>query len=247
MRHSDTVAASLTTSLLSSASKAEPASKTELRRHFRRLRKTLGTKASKQHALELQRNVLRTSILFRYQRFALYSAADGEIDTAALAAKLWELSKQIALPVLKRDFKAPANTQNKFKMHFAPYYAHSRLVRGPYNLLEPASTTANSTAQIPLALPIDILFMPLVAYDTQGSRLGMGGGFYDRYAAGKSSSAPLRVGLAHSIQKASQNLPLDPWDIPLDAVITEREVTPFNRRAATLLQVIPSTISGPNF
>lgn len=239
MRHNDKLTTSLTSSVLPSASKAE------LRRHFRRLRKALGTEVSKQHSLDLQRNVLRTSIPFRYQRFALYSAADGEIDTIALAVKLWELSKHIALPVLRRSLKTPATLQNKFNMHFAPYYAHSRLVRGPYNLLEPASPTAS--AQIPPALPIDILFMPLVAYDAQGSRLGMGGGFYDRYAAGKSLSPPLRVGLAHSIQKASQNLPRDPWDIPLDAVITEREVTPFNRRAATLLQGFPSTISNPNF
>jgi 5-formyltetrahydrofolate cyclo-ligase len=60
--------------------------------------------------------------------------------------------------------------------------------------------------------------MPLVGWDRQGGRLGMGGGFYDRALAG--IKGPLLVGLAHAVQEVPQ-VPIDDWDVPLDFVVTE--------------------------
>jgi 5-formyltetrahydrofolate cyclo-ligase len=70
----------------------------------------------------------------------------------------------------------------------------------------------------PIVIP-DLVFVPLVAFDTALNRLGQGGGHYDRYLA--SYPAALRVGVAWEGQRIDQ-LPVQPWDIPLDAVITEQ-------------------------
>jgi 5-formyltetrahydrofolate cyclo-ligase len=69
--------------------------------------------------------------------------------------------------------------------------------------------------------------MPLVAFDEQGNRLGMGGGFYDRTLAylkyRQHRRKPVLAGLAHEIQKIGQ-LTTQSWDIPLDCIITENKL-----------------------
>jgi 5-formyltetrahydrofolate cyclo-ligase len=64
---------------------------------------------------------------------------------------------------------------------------------------------------------LEIIFLPLVAWDKSGHRLGMGSGFYDRTLDG--IKGPLRVGLAHEVQQVA-SVPHDPWDIALHFVAT---------------------------
>jgi 5-formyltetrahydrofolate cyclo-ligase len=77
---------------------------------------------------------------------------------------------------------------------------------------------------------LDLVFVPLVAFDKEGHRLGMGGGYYDRTFAFKTKHSHLKgpklIGLAHDFQLQSQ-LPVMPWDIPLNAVITEAAIYNF--------------------
>ena len=76
----------------------------------------------------------------------------------------------------------------------------------------------------------DIVLMPLLGFDRQGTRLGQGAGYYDRALARE--SAPLRIGIAWSLQEF-ENLPADPWDMPLDAILTEAEwIIPETSRCA---------------
>ena len=68
--------------------------------------------------------------------------------------------------------------------------------------------------------------MPLVGFDEEGGRLGMGGGFYDRsfaFTRIRPRLRPTLIGLAHELQKV-QKLPVEPWDIPLDAVVTDHRI-----------------------
>jgi 5-formyltetrahydrofolate cyclo-ligase len=65
---------------------------------------------------------------------------------------------------------------------------------------------------------LDIILLPLVAWDTQGHRLGMGGGYYDRSLAGVQNV--IKVGLALELQKV-EALVTEPWDIRMDFVATE--------------------------
>jgi len=71
----------------------------------------------------------------------------------------------------------------------------------------------------------DVLLIPLVAFDRSGTRIGMGAGYYDRALEALShqiSSKPYIVGLAHYFQEIN-SLDRKPWDVPLDAILTDRE------------------------
>jgi 5-formyltetrahydrofolate cyclo-ligase len=67
-----------------------------------------------------------------------------------------------------------------------------------------------------------IALVPLVGWDASGTRLGRGGGFYDRLLA-QLPQQITRVGLAYEFQEVPE-LPRDPWDVPLHYVITERRI-----------------------
>lgn len=65
----------------------------------------------------------------------------------------------------------------------------------------------------------DIMLLPLVGFDRDGNRIGMGAGYYDR-ALGSVSQQPILIGCAHSVQEC-QAIAAEPWDVRLDAIATE--------------------------
>lgn len=77
----------------------------------------------------------------------------------------------------------------------------------------------------------DVVLVPLLAFDSQGFRLGYGGGHYDiTLARLRARRAIVAIGIAYAGQEVPQ-LPHDPHDQPLDMVVTERGVTDFRRSA----------------
>ena len=140
------------------------------------------------------------------QKVALYMANDGEVDNAAIAQQAFATNIEIFLPVV----------ENNKKMVFVHWHRNEVLLENRYGIPEPAPKTSPE----PLS-SIDIIFMPLVAFDREGNRLGMGGGYYDRALA--DGPRPTLIGLAHSLQEVS-SLRQEPWDIGLDIVITEQGV-----------------------
>ena len=87
---------------------------------------------------------------------------------------------------------------------------------------QPIETNTGYTmppAQAPVLAP-DLILAPLIGFDRDLNRMGQGGGFYDRAFAAYPESA--KVGIAWSVQEVAQ-LPIEPHDIPLDAVLTEKE------------------------
>jgi 5-formyltetrahydrofolate cyclo-ligase len=72
-----------------------------------------------------------------------------------------------------------------------------------------------------------VLIVPMLAFDARGYRLGYGGGFYDRTLEGLRARGPvLAVGFAFSVQEVPE-VPIEPTDQRLDAVVTEQGVTVF--------------------
>ena len=76
--------------------------------------------------------------------------------------------------------------------------------------------------------------MPLVGFDLEGNRLGMGGGFYDttldKVVNQRWQPTPKLIGLAHSCQ-LSKDIPKEPWDIKLDEIITpDKNIKPLKSR-----------------
>jgi 5-formyltetrahydrofolate cyclo-ligase len=89
------------------------------------------------------------------------------------------------------------------------------LVSGSYGILEPDPGS-------PLLSPqeIDLILVPAVALDRQGYRLGYGGGYYDRLRADPLWRKIPTVGIVFDFAYV-ERLPIDPWDVPVDAVCTE--------------------------
>lgn len=152
------------------------------------------------------------SALFRTSRhIAFYVAADGEIDPSPVCRLARTLGKSVYLPRLH-----PLHRQ---RMDFAAYRPGDPLRRNRYGIPEP-----RRNARLLPSWRLDLVLLPLVAFDARGNRLGMGGGFYDRTFARDSRKLrgrlPALAGLAHGLQEVAC-LPARPWDVRLDAVFSD--------------------------
>lgn len=180
-----------------------PSSKALLRKQMRQQRQALDPAAQLAAAEAVALHITQLPHWSDASRIALYMACDGEIDTAPLIAGCLSAGKNVFLPVIR--------SQNL--LEFAAWREGDTLVANRYGIPEPGPEAQRCTTAA-----LDIIALPLVAWDQLGGRLGMGAGFYDRALAGTRGS--LLVGLAHSLQELPE-VPRDDWDVPLDFVVTE--------------------------
>ena len=107
------------------------------------------------------------------------------------------------------------------RLWFVPFDRNTKLVRNIYKIEEPPIIKA--PRRPPWAL--DLVLLPLVAFDADGNRMGMGGGYYDRTFSFKSRRqsipGPKLIGLAHELQRVDR-LPVENWDIPLAGIISDQ-------------------------
>jgi 5-formyltetrahydrofolate cyclo-ligase len=181
-------------------------SKSQLRQDMRRRRQALEPLSQRAAAEAATNHLTRLPAWPGARRIALYLASDGEVDTRPLAARCRDSGKQLFLPVIDQ----------RNLLQFAEWVDGVELLPNRYGIPEPP----DSSARCPAA-ELDILVLPLVAWDRGGGRLGMGGGFYDRALAG--IDGPVLVGLAHALQEVPQ-VPRDDWDITLDFVATDSDL-----------------------
>tara|TARA_R110001592_G_scaffold363043_1_gene679691 strand:- start:180487 stop:181065 length:579 start_codon:yes stop_codon:yes gene_type:complete len=178
-------------------------SKAQLRKHMRQQRQALKPPAQLRAASAVSRRVNQLPGWSEATRIALYLANDGEIETSSLEAVCRSEGKLLFLPVI--------NENNE--LEFALWDSAMTLQANRFGIPEPAADAERSSVSA-----LDIVLLPLVAWDLHGGRLGMGGGYYDRALAGV--DGPLLVGLAHALQQVAR-VPGDPWDISMDFVLTE--------------------------
>jgi 5-formyltetrahydrofolate cyclo-ligase len=179
----------------------------ELRRHYRRKRRALPPAIRQLHAQAAARHFFSSGLALRAQTIGAYFAEDAELDLSPLISRLLSANKRLAMPVV-RDHGI---------MEFYRFRRGGRLVINRYGIPEPAPG-----APFIQPLSIDLLLLPLVAFDRFGARLGMGAGFYDRFLGRiPQRFRPLLVGMAYEVQRSSDPLPYAEWDVPLNGVITE--------------------------
>ena len=143
-----------------------------------------------------------------------YLAFDGEADPMELMTSAFEKGKQIYLPVIVGKTKP---------LLFAPWTPSTTMVKNRFNILEPNVEPSKRVD----AHRLDFVVNPLVGFDEQCNRIGVGGGYYDRTFAflnepGRARTVML-VGFAFELQKLDSIQP-QPWDVRLDAVVTESSV-----------------------
>lgn len=181
--------------------------KQQLRRILRARRRALSPFHQRRAALQLALRANRLPWFIRAQSIAVYLAADGEIDPLPLLELAWRRGKRTFLPRLRKGNR----------LTFVEYRRAAPMRANRFGILEPYNAVSVRLNKM------DVVCLPLVGFDRAGGRLGMGGGFYDRTFARSSAAAiPKLIGLAHSAQEC-ERLPRDPWDIPLNGVLTERE------------------------
>lgn len=185
-----------------------PATKAELRRHFRAQRRAIQAGDRERFNRRICEHLVNGLALREHREIAAFLAFDGEPDLEPQLRAWHRQGLGIALPVVPL-----AGETDMTLRHWAPGGDMGHNVLG---IREPGVGRDVALEEL------DVVLVPLVAFDASGNRLGMGAGYYDRFlATGPAAGPPLRVGVAYACQQAP-GLPRDPWDIPLHAVVTEQ-------------------------
>jgi len=149
--------------------------------------------------------ILSSSIFLQSKTIAAYMSINNEVDLSSLLSQ----PKNFVLPVI----------QNNNVMTFNQLDSTNNLFKNNFGILEPLNneTTTSNT--------IDLCLMPLVGFNRSGDRLGMGGGYYDRYfSSNKLQKKPtILAGIAYDFQE-NATIQAESWDIPLDIIITNKEI-----------------------
>ncbi|WP_192457781.1 5-formyltetrahydrofolate cyclo-ligase [Musicola keenii] len=182
-------------------------SRQSIRQNVRQCRRALSAEQQQIFALQVADKVMAHERLAKAQRVAVFLSFDGELDTQPLIQALWQQRKQVYLPVLHPFCSG--------HLLFLRYEPDTELVINRLKIREPRL----DVRQVLPSYQLDVLLTPLVAFDRQGQRLGMGGGFYDRTLQHWRQRGPYPIGLAHDCQQV-ESLPAESWDIPLPEIIT---------------------------
>lgn len=149
---------------------------------------------------------------------AVYAAMDSEVDPAAFAAAAAARGWRVAYPCMLSASDAAACGQRMCMrtvaagdVSTAPFIAH------PTWAFAATDIDSNRCPIVPAA-ELDMVVVPLVAFDRTGARLGYGGGCYDRYLPMLSSACQI-VGIAFDEQRVD-HVPTEAHDLPLPNIVS---------------------------
>lgn len=187
------------------------AQKDALRAHARAVRAALPAAQRADAALRLAETFAAVFSFTPGTIVSGYWPLGDELDPRLLLTALRRAGCRIALPV---------TGEKRSSLTFRLWEGDAKLVMGRFGALIPEDGGAGPVAP-------DVVLTPLLAFDRGGGRLGYGGGYYDRTIGALRDAKPvLALGLAYAAQEMAA-IPTGPYDRPLDAVATEREVVFF--------------------
>lgn len=132
-----------------------------------------------------------------------YVPTDGELDPRPVNDLVEAAGGAIYVPVCAEE-----------RLRFARYRTDSAMTLNRFSIPEPLD------AERVAAGDLEVIVVPLVAFDRHGHRLGMGGGWYDRtFEAHGSTRRPLLIGFGHDEQELEELAPQS-WDVTMDAIVT---------------------------
>jgi 5-formyltetrahydrofolate cyclo-ligase len=187
--------------------KSEITAKAELRTHLRGVRRAFV--AERGSAVLVLDSILTShvkALIDNIKYASLYCARSGECDVMAAITGVLPPTVELALPCA---------TSKSAPLVFRRWHIGDPRVTGPLGFDEPLENA-------PEVAP-DLIFAPLIGFDRKLNRLGQGAGHYDQAFAAFPNA--VRIGIAWSCQEVDV-IPTDPWDVPLDGIITEKEWIP---------------------
>ena len=180
----------------------------ELRDRGKKARNNIPEELHAKYSLNICHRFLNSGLFFRAKNIACYLSTANEVDTSLIFERAWKAKKRIFVPIVEK----------RSKMRFVQIKRNTRLERNQNGIWEPVSGNGISRAEL------DVVVTPLVVFDRKLNRIGMGGGYFDRYFSflkcNRKWFRPKLVGFAFECQKVEQIGP-NPWDIRLYRVITE--------------------------
>ncbi|WP_286739685.1 5-formyltetrahydrofolate cyclo-ligase [Psychrobacter sp. UBA3068] len=190
------------------------------RRLFTRQRRQLSDGERRQYAQSASLHLTKLQQRLPINaRIGLYYDGFGELPTQPLLDWCKRLGYLPYLPVVG-SLGRTSNGNDDKRLRFVPIY-HSKLINVPTRIHQLGMKQNHSRALL-WASELDVIICPLVAVDKHGNRMGMGGGFYDTtlgkiYQSG--AKKPLKIGWCYDFQVVD-TLQRQPWDVPLDGLIT---------------------------
>lgn len=175
--------------------------KEALRKKYRDLRNRLNDHEISEKSEAIIQNIINTDVFRRAKTVMLYRALKNEVSLDYLTANAASAGKRFVYPVCISSGVIKAYLPEKWK-------------KGAFGIIEP---DPEKSEEVP-AECIDLVICPGVAFDKDRRRLGMGGGYYDRFLPECKNA--LFIMAAFECQKCDK-IPADPSDITMNAVITE--------------------------
>lgn len=184
----------------------------QLREQLKVQRQALSNKQQQQLSKKIADRVIQRADYLSAEHIALYLPVRGEADPTPLFTKNTDPNKKFYLPIL--------SSTNKNHLEFMPWNKDTQFIDNTYGIPEPLIIHS----ELYPANKLDLVIMPLLGFDKQGNRLGMGGGYYDRTFSFKQNNPPPKtptlLAYAYSFQESSA-LKAQQWDVPFNAYITD--------------------------
>jgi 5-formyltetrahydrofolate cyclo-ligase len=184
--------------------------KEQFRQYILRLRDRQSLRDIESKSLEILDQVSHVHEYVRARGIACYVSKDSEVDTRPLIRRALDTNKRVLVPVVKKG---------DIDLFFSEIKDLGKeLVPGSFNIPEPRPEFLRPTSLD----TVDILFVPGIAWDREGYRLGWGRGYFDRVL--KVLPVHVRsIGLSYNLQFVSR-VPRDQFDVPVNMVVTESRV-----------------------
>jgi 5-formyltetrahydrofolate cyclo-ligase len=196
------------TAIGSDPATAAASHKATARKLLRATRRQLSPRFRRLAAHRAAHRACELRMIRRARHIAVYISVGTELDTAPLIARLNRLARHVYIPAVDRNRR----------MDFLPLRAGERLRRDALGLPRSAAASARRPTR-----KLDVVIVPLVGFSPDGTRLGAGGGFYDRTFAFRSAGlrAPRLIGYAYT-EQCLPGLPRESFDVTMDAIVTDR-------------------------
>ena len=190
--------------------------KRELRKQIFQRRDRLSAEEIREYSRQIARRLYGLPEYRESRVIMFFLSFRSEVDTRSMVEESLARGKEVLVP------KALPDSREMIASRLLD--CREDLAPGAYGIPEPKE----SALRVVDPLQIDLLIVPGVAFSEDGRRLGYGGGYYDRFFGRLRPGVPL-LALAFELQIVPE-VPVQPWDRPVDLIVTEKRVIRVGRR-----------------